>query len=118
MSVVYFLILVYCTIIGMESVYSNKSLRQKMAVKARVRFERTFELDLMVESYRQLMINVAPPVILLDMDGVLVDWDKGFMQVSDASSLRVLKNFSLHMHQDTLICCLLILTAYCFRELY
>ena len=66
---------------GMESVYSNKSLRQKMAVKARVRFERTFELDLMVESYRQLMINVAPPVILLDMDGVLVDWDKGFMQV-------------------------------------
>jgi len=67
---------------GMESVYANKSLRQKMAVKARVRFETTFELDLMVDSYRQLMIKVAPPVILLDMDGVLVDWDKGFMEVS------------------------------------
>lgn len=69
---------------GMETVYADLKLRQKMAVKARVRFESTFDLDLMVESYRQLMISVAPPVILLDMDGCIVDWDKGFMQVGSS----------------------------------
>jgi 5'(3')-deoxyribonucleotidase len=64
---------------GMEAVYANKALRQKMSVKARARFESTFDVDLMVESYRQLMLQVSPPVILLDMDGTLVDWDKGFL---------------------------------------
>ena len=43
----------------------------------RERFVSTFDLDLMTESYRQLMISVSPPVILLDMDGCVVDWDKG-----------------------------------------
>ena len=65
---------------GMEAVYGNRKLRQKMAVKARVRFETFFDLDVMVDSYRKIMLVVAPPVILLDMDGCLVDWDKGFMK--------------------------------------
>jgi hypothetical protein len=32
----------------------------------------------MVEKYRELMLHIAPPIILLDMDGALVDWDSGF----------------------------------------
>jgi glycosyltransferase involved in cell wall biosynthesis/5'(3')-deoxyribonucleotidase len=65
---------------GMEAIYSDVKLRQKMSVKARARFETTFDLNVMVEHYKQLMFKVAPPVILLDMDGVLVDWDRGFLQ--------------------------------------
>jgi glycosyltransferase involved in cell wall biosynthesis/5'(3')-deoxyribonucleotidase len=65
---------------GMESLYRDRELRNRMGLKARLRFESTFDLDLMVDSYRQLILAVAPPVILLDMDGCLVDWDKGFMQ--------------------------------------
>ena len=35
----------------------------------------------MVNSYRELLYIVAPPVILLDLDGVIVDWDEGFYEV-------------------------------------
>ena len=34
-------------------------------------------LSLQVEKYRELLLQVAPPLILVDMDGVLVDWDQG-----------------------------------------
>ena len=33
--------------------------------------------SLQVEKYRELLLQVAPPLILVDMDGVLVDWDQG-----------------------------------------
>ena len=36
-----------------------------------------FDLDIMVEKYRELLLQVAPPLILVDMDGCLVDWDQG-----------------------------------------
>lgn len=62
---------------GMEKIYSDKALRASMSKSARKRFENTFDLDLMTESYKQLMISISPPVILLDMDGCVVDWDKG-----------------------------------------
>lgn len=65
---------------GMEAVYGDAKLRQKMSVKARARFESTFDINVMVDGYKQLMLQVAPPVILLDMDGALVDWDKGFLK--------------------------------------
>jgi glycosyltransferase involved in cell wall biosynthesis len=62
---------------SMEIIYSDESLRKKMSINARNRYEIMFDLDVMVEQYRELILSVAPPVILLDM-GVLVDWDKGF----------------------------------------
>jgi len=65
---------------GLEQLYRNKPLRDQMGVNARIRFEKTFDLDLMVDKYRQLMFEVAPPVVLFDMDGCLVDWDMGFVQ--------------------------------------
>lgn len=32
----------------------------------------------MANKYRQIISRIAPPVVLLDMDSVLVDWDEGF----------------------------------------
>lgn len=64
---------------SMEAIYQDPSLRKRMSIEARKRFETTFDLNIMVESYRQLVLKVAPPVILIDMDGTLVDWDRGFM---------------------------------------
>ncbi len=65
---------------SMQSLCSDQGLRKQMSLNARTRYELIFDLDAMVESYRQLVLAVAPPVILIDMDGVLVDWDKGFLQ--------------------------------------
>ncbi|RYH12687.1 glycosyltransferase, partial [archaeon] len=64
---------------AMEQLYSNENKRREMGRAGRVRFETTFHLDLMVETYRRLVVQVAPPVILLDMDGALLDWDKAFV---------------------------------------
>lgn len=65
---------------GLEKLYSDESLRMQMGKNARARFESTFDLDIMVDQYRDLINAVAPPTILIDMDGVIVDWDKGFME--------------------------------------
>ena len=35
----------------------------------------------MVEKYRELLLQVAPPLILVDMDGCLVDWDQGTVDI-------------------------------------
>ena len=45
---------------------------------AKARYAEMFDLDLMVERYRHLLFQMAPPVVLIDMDGTLVDWDAGF----------------------------------------
>jgi len=63
---------------SMETIYSNEELRRRMSTAARLRFETTFSQEAMAQSFRDLLIAVAPPVILIDMDGTLVDWDAGF----------------------------------------
>lgn len=43
----------------------------------------------MINHYRNLLQQVAPPTILVDMDGVIVDWDKGFLKCwNDRSIVR------------------------------
>jgi len=79
---------------GMEQVYADHNLRTQMKKAGRVRFETTFDLDIMVESYRQLVMKVAPPVVLLDMDGALINWDKGFLlKWSDRAPLDRSKSY-------------------------
>lgn len=68
------------SLFGMEQIYSDEKLRNRMRRLARQRFETCFDLDLMVESYRQLVLSVAPPVVLLDMDGALIDFDGEFIK--------------------------------------
>lgn len=39
-----------------------------------------FTIPHMVRRYESISNQLSPPIVLLDMDGVLVDWDKGFYQ--------------------------------------
>jgi glycosyltransferase involved in cell wall biosynthesis/5'(3')-deoxyribonucleotidase len=65
---------------AMESIYSDDFLRNEMSYNARQRYEEYFDLNIQVDHFRQLVTKVAPPVILIDMDGVLVNWDKAFLE--------------------------------------
>ena len=65
---------------GMSSLYDSVTLRQTISQAARDRFENFFDVELMVDHYRELINKIAPPVILIDMDGTLVNWDKGFYE--------------------------------------
>lgn len=57
----------------------NKAdLRFKMGRAGKSRFESTFDLKIMIQKYKQLTLNLIPPVLLIDMDGTLVDWDASF----------------------------------------
>eukprot|EP01041_Mallomonas_annulata_P001611 gene1611-3109_t len=58
----------------------DEGLRKSMGLAAMQRFSEQFDLNVMVERYRRVIYEVAPPVVLVDMDGVLVDWDAGFMR--------------------------------------
>lgn len=58
----------------LQTVLLNPDIRIRMGKAGKERFNRQFDLDKMVEKYRELLFHVAPPVILIDMDGVLVDW--------------------------------------------
>ena len=50
-----------------------------MGVAARKHAEATFTNELMIANYRALTLALSAPVVLLDMDGVVVDWDAGFL---------------------------------------
>ena len=53
----------------MEQLYNDQKLRTKMGKAGKKRFDTTFDVDIMVERYRQVLFAVAPPIILVDMDG-------------------------------------------------
>ena len=53
--------------------------RVQMGVAARKHAEATFTNELMIANYRALTLALSAPVVLLDMDGVVVDWDAGFL---------------------------------------
>merc|ERR1711871_339939 len=58
----------------------NPELRCSMGCAGRRRFDYQFDLNIMCEEYRRLIFDVAPPTVLVDMDGVIVDWDAGFIR--------------------------------------
>jgi len=62
----------------MHQLATNSDLRYKMGTAGKARFAELFDLNIMVDRYRQLIFEVAPPVVLVDMDGTIVDWDAGF----------------------------------------
>jgi len=65
---------------------NGSTLQAKMGEAGLRRFEAMFDLDIMVEAYRQAVLTIAPATILVDMDGVLVDWDQGFMNAWNGRS--------------------------------
>ena len=68
-------------VIAMNRVFNEKDLHQKMSAAAFKRHQEMFKIDLMGKKYRNLIYQLVPPVILIDMDGVLVDWDGGFNMI-------------------------------------
>ena len=52
--------------------------RLQMGAAARKHALETFTNNAMASHYRAAALALAPPVILVDMDGCLVDWDTGF----------------------------------------
>jgi glycosyltransferase involved in cell wall biosynthesis/5'(3')-deoxyribonucleotidase len=81
---------------SMETIYSNAELREKMSRAARARFEKMFSQEAMADSFRELLITVAPPVVLVDMDGTIVNWDKEFVaQWKDRSPIIRTKAYKM-----------------------
>ena len=68
-------------IASMDKLVKDDALRHDMGKRALSCFWRTFELTLMVQRYRELLLDLAPPLILIDMDGTLVDYETGFGKV-------------------------------------
>ena len=52
--------------------------RLQMGAAARKHAIETFTNAIMVSQYRAAALQLSPPIILIDMDGCLVDWDAGF----------------------------------------
>ena len=75
---------------------NDESKRSSMGKAGLIRYNSFFRMDVMVSKYRQLILEVAPPVILLDLDGTLVDWDKGFKERWGQKS-DITRNVSYHM---------------------
>lgn len=52
--------------------------RLQMGAAAKKHAMETFTNAGMVSAYREAALGMAAPIVLVDMDGVLVDWDAGF----------------------------------------
>lgn len=64
----------------METLASSATLRQKMGQAGLQRYQNRFRLQHMVDQYKSVALRLAKPVVLVDMDGCLVDWDRGFLK--------------------------------------
>jgi len=69
---------------GVECVtrlYDSAELRADMGRRGRAKYEAKFSLDAMVSNYDRVLSEISTrPVVLVDMDGCLVDWDAGFVR--------------------------------------
>ena len=54
------------------------ALRKALGEAGLMRGRRQFAMTVMCTQYAALCRTIAPPTILIDMDGVVVDWDAGF----------------------------------------
>ena len=64
---------------ALDRMASDPDARKRMGKASRLHALQKFTLDRMVKDYARLCRTLAPVTILVDMDGVIVDWDRGFM---------------------------------------
>jgi 5'-nucleotidase len=62
----------------MRELIDNPELSAKMGKAGCLRAKLQYSLSVMVSSYRRVAYAISPPIVLLDMDGCVVDWDAGF----------------------------------------
>jgi 5'-nucleotidase len=65
----------------MKEMAGNPDLLASQGLAAAKRAKERYSMKAMIEAYRKTSFLLSPPIILVDMDGVLVDWDKGFYKV-------------------------------------
>ena len=62
-----------------------------MSIAARKRFEKQFTLTSMIDQYTKLCKDLVSGVVLVDLDGVIADWDAHFhARWEGKSSLKAL----------------------------
>lgn len=59
---------------------NDEKKRKEMSRAGIAKYDSSFRMNLMVNNYRNLILRVAPPIILLDLDGTLIDWDRKFLE--------------------------------------
>eukprot|EP00440_Ansanella_granifera_P033235 gb/GFBE01036058.1/.p1 GENE.gb/GFBE01036058.1/~~gb/GFBE01036058.1/.p1 ORF type:complete len:696 (+),score=195.32 gb/GFBE01036058.1/:1-2088(+) len=64
----------------MKELADDAALRQRMGEAGVQRYIKQYRLQGMVDQYRSVAVRLAKPVVLVDMDGVVVDWDRGFLE--------------------------------------
>ena len=64
---------------SMTSLADSPALRRQMGQQCMHRAKRQHISKVMVGGYKKLMRSVVKRRVLVDMDGVLVDWDRGFL---------------------------------------
>jgi 5'-nucleotidase len=75
-------------IAALHTIQSSPELRERMGRAGRMHALQKFTLNRMIKDYAKLIRSVAPITVLVDMDGVVVDWDQGFRNLwSDRSPI-------------------------------
>ena len=63
----------------LRNLIDDPGLCQQLGEAGYRRYTKQFLLSKMVIEFQKLIMELAPPILLIDMDNVLVDWDAGFM---------------------------------------
>lgn len=74
---------------AMGKIADSLELRLAMGKSARTHAIEKFSLNRMLSCYARAIRSVAPITVLVDMDGVVVDWDRGFRDIwNDRSPIK------------------------------
>jgi 5'-nucleotidase len=81
---------------AMQKLADAPLFRAKLGEAGKKHSKAHFTLDAMVDNYARVARELAPIVVLLDMDGTVVDWDTGFRQAwADRSTIDRTKSYAM-----------------------
>jgi len=80
---------------AMARLADDHEYRARLAEAGRQNASKKFTLDAMVDSYAAVANELAPVVVLLDMDGTIVDWDTGFCRAWGGRPVDRTKSYAM-----------------------
>ena len=101
---------------AMRRVATEPGLRRALGEAGLARGRRQFGMSVMCAQYAAVCRRIAPPTVLIDMDGVVVDWDAGFAKCwreKAAANTDPAKTYSLDRTVRSLLSGLLLLLTCC-----